>query len=120
MRCTDPRDVTRLDEAFDLTTTDIRQWELELIWSAEQLGILAVSRHAREAARDESIPPGAILRVVRDGMPRSKDIAQRSTRQIGINFRGEAPRRRTTSHQGKLVQAVCHRHSPYVMIEERT
>jgi hypothetical protein len=89
MPCTDPRDVTRLDEAFDLTTTDIRQWELELIWSAEQLGILAVSRHAREAARDESIPPGAILRVVRDGVPRSKDIAQRSTRQIGINFEGK-------------------------------
>jgi hypothetical protein len=40
MPCTDPRDVTRLDEAFDLTTTDIRQWELDLIWKAEERGHL--------------------------------------------------------------------------------
>ncbi|HTD35665.1 MAG TPA: hypothetical protein VK665_18590, partial [Candidatus Elarobacter sp.] len=56
MPCTDPRDVTRLGEAFDLTTTDIRQWELELIWKAEWLGLLRISSHARRAADDDSIP----------------------------------------------------------------
>jgi hypothetical protein len=36
MPCTDPRDVTRLAQAFDLTTAEIVQWELELIWRAER------------------------------------------------------------------------------------
>ncbi len=89
MPCTDPRDVTRLDEAFDLTTTEIRQWELELIWAAERLGLLRISSHARRAADDDSIPEGAIMRVVRDGVPRTKDVTNELKRQVGINFEGK-------------------------------
>ena len=89
MPCTDPRDVTSLQEAFDLTTTDIRQWELELIWTAELLGVLAMSSHARRAARDDSIPTEAVMRVVHDGAPRSKDVTPSGRRRIGINFEGK-------------------------------
>ncbi|HEX3463186.1 MAG TPA: hypothetical protein VHS78_03920 [Candidatus Elarobacter sp.] len=92
MPCTDPRDVTRLDEAFDLTTTDIHQWELELIWTAEDRGELRISSHARRAADDDSIPDAAIMRVVRQGVPRSKDITRETRRQIGINFEGKRRR----------------------------
>lgn len=89
MPCMDPRDVTSVEEAFDLTTTDIQQWELELIWSAERLGVLGLSSHARQAARDDSIPKEAIMRVVRDGVPRWKDVLLHATRQVGINFQGK-------------------------------
>jgi hypothetical protein len=65
MPCTDPRDVTSLDEAFDLTTTEIQQWE------------------------DESIPLPAVRRVVRDGTPRSKDVTSGERRQVGVNFEGK-------------------------------
>lgn len=89
MSCTDPRDVTRLAQAFDLTTAEIVQWELELIWRAEELDLLAVSAHARQAAKDDSVPMAAIRRVVRDGVPRSKDVTTEERRQIGVNFEGK-------------------------------
>ena len=89
MPCTDPRDVTRLGEAFDLTTTDIRQWELELIWKAEERGHLWISGHAQRAARDESIPIPVIHHVVRSGTPRSKDVTAAEGRRPGINFEGK-------------------------------
>jgi hypothetical protein len=92
MPCTDPREVTRLAQAFDLTTTEIVQWELELIWRAEELELLALSTHAAEAADDESIPRAAIRRIVRNGIPRSKDATTRDGRQIGINFEGKLRR----------------------------
>jgi hypothetical protein len=89
MPCSDPRDVTRIEEAFDLTTSAIVQWELELIWKADELGLLALSPHADAAAQDEAIPPQAVRRVIRDGVPRSKDMTTETGRQIGINFEGK-------------------------------
>ncbi len=89
MPCTDPRDVTRLEEAFDLSTTEIQPWELELVWKAETLGLIALSGHAWRAAKDDSIPAAAIWRVVRDGMRRSKDVTTEGGRRIGINFEGK-------------------------------
>ena len=89
MPCTDPRDVTRIEDAFDITTTDVLPWELNLIWSSEELGLLALSAHAARAAKDDSIPSGAIRRVVREGIPRSKDVTTDENRQIGINFEGK-------------------------------
>jgi hypothetical protein len=89
MPCTDPRDVTCLAEAFDLTTTDVQQWELELISLAVSLGVVRFSRQARQAAEDDSIPEPAIWRVINEGVPRSKDIIWYDKRQIGINFEGK-------------------------------
>jgi hypothetical protein len=94
MPCTDPRDVTRLDEAFDLTTTDIQPWELDLIWKAEELGVLRISRHAKRAARDESIPIPMIHTVVARGIPRSKDVTTDEHRRPGINFERKQRARR--------------------------
>jgi len=89
MPCTNPRDVVCLADAFDLTTIAILQWELELIWAAVALGIAIISPHAREAAREDAIPIGAIWRVVREGVPRTKDVIPGDRRQIGINFEGK-------------------------------
>ena len=89
MPCTDPREVTRLEEAFDLSTTEIQPWELELVWKAEALGLIVLSDHADQAAKDDSIPASAIWRVVRDGAHRSKDITTDGRRRIGINFEGK-------------------------------
>jgi hypothetical protein len=86
---TDPRNVTCLAEAFDLTTTEIRQWELALIWIAVSLGIVRFSRHAQQAAEDDSIPQPAIWRIINEGNPRSKDITSYGKRQVGINFEGK-------------------------------
>jgi hypothetical protein len=86
---TDPRDVRRLDEAFDVTTTNVLQWELELIWRAVELGVMFLSRHARQAAKDDSIPEPAIWRIVRDGVARSKDVVAGDIRHVGINFEGK-------------------------------
>jgi hypothetical protein len=94
MPCTDPRKVACLADAFDLTTTDVIHWELELVWTAVELKLVIVSPHARRAARDESIPDVAIWRVVRDGRPRSKDTTATGARQIGINFEGKIRGRR--------------------------
>ena len=55
--------------------------------------MLRLSEHARHAAEDESIPRPAILRIVREGVPRSKDVTTHSNRQIGINFEGKRHRR---------------------------
>ena len=89
MPCTDPRHVTRIDEAFDLTTSAVVQWELELVWKAEELGLLTISPHADLAAEDDVIAPQAVRRVVREGVPRSKDLTTETGRQIGINFEGK-------------------------------
>jgi hypothetical protein len=89
MPCTDPRDVTCVEEAFDLTTTDVVVWELELIRKAEELGLVIISPHAAQAAIDDSIPKAAIWRIVREGFPRSKDLSTQDDRQVGINFEGK-------------------------------
>jgi len=86
---TDPRDVTCLEEAFDLTTPDIRQWELELIWAAVDLGLVEFPHHAARAAEDDAVPIKEILRVLRDGRARSKDVENMRKRQMGINFEGK-------------------------------
>jgi hypothetical protein len=89
MPCTDPREVRSLEEAFDITTASILQWELELIWRAVELGVIILSRHARQAAKDDSVPVPAIWRIVREGIARSKDVALCDVRQVGINFEGK-------------------------------
>lgn len=89
MPCADPRDVRCLAEAFDITTTDILQWELELVWRAVELGVIILSQHARQAAEDDSLPEAAIWRIVREGVARSKDVVPGDVRHVGINFEGK-------------------------------
>lgn len=89
MPCTDPREVKSLADAFDLTTTEPLVWEIDLIRQAEDGRSIHLSSHADDAARDDSIPVAAIWRVIRDGVPRSKDVTRNRGRQIGINFEGK-------------------------------
>ena len=64
MHCTDPRDVVCLTDAFD------------------------------RAAADDTVPTAALFRVIRQGLPRSKDIGTTNDRRPGINFEGKLPGRR--------------------------
>jgi hypothetical protein len=89
MPCTDPRDVTCLGDAFDLTTPEVLQWELELIWKAIDSAQIVLSEHAQRAATDDAIPRDAVWRVIRDGIRRSKDLDPAGHRKIGINFEGK-------------------------------
>jgi hypothetical protein len=81
--------VSCLEEAFDITTTTVLQWELELVWRAVELRVVFISQHALRAAKDDSIPIPAIWRILRDGISRSKDIVPGDQRKIGINFEGK-------------------------------
>ena len=112
MPCTDPRDVTHLEEAFDLGTPDIRQWELELIWAAVELKLMILSNHASRAAEEESVPEAAVWRVIREGSASSKDIDAPGRRKVGINFdgkiRGGRWIRAKVSWQVRYVVATVH------------
>jgi hypothetical protein len=89
MPCSDPREVACLADAFDLTTTAVQQWELELIWMALDLGLITVTRHCDQAALDEAIPLDEMCRVIRRGVARSKDVGTSAGRHAGINFEGK-------------------------------
>jgi hypothetical protein len=89
MPCTDPRDVKCLEDAFDITTSSVLPWELELVWRAVELGVIILSQHARQAAEDDSVPEPAIWRIVREGVARSKDVLPGHVRHVGINFDGK-------------------------------
>jgi hypothetical protein len=112
MPCTDPRQVTCLEEAFDLSTSDVLQWELELIWTAEALQLIILSPHARRAADDDTIPAKAVWRVIREGIPRSKDVERNGGRKVGINFEGKRGRdgwlRTKVTWQRRYVVATVH------------
>jgi hypothetical protein len=95
VRQTDPSKIGCQAEAFDLSEPSVQVWELELIWTALDNGLLKISAHAAQAAIDESIPIQDIKRVIRDGRWVSKDLITGEGRQIGINFEGKVSGGRT-------------------------
>ena len=59
------------------------------MWRAVELRLIIVSRHARRAANDDSVPESVIWRIVREGVARSKDVIPDDMRRVGINFEGK-------------------------------
>jgi hypothetical protein len=91
----DPRQVRSLEDAFDLTTPEIRLWELHLIWRAVDEGLVRFDDHGDQARIDESVVRSDVLRIIIGGTPRSKDLDRSAQRHPGINFEGKASGCRT-------------------------
>jgi hypothetical protein len=85
----DPRAIRSLGDAFDLRDQTVHTWELELIWTAVEEGLVRFDEHAAQAAIDDFIPVSSIFRVIQVATRVSKDIDLESGRQLGINFEGK-------------------------------
>ena len=74
-------------DAFDFTTSKILDWELEKIHNALLREEIRISRHARDAAKDDNISLVQLLETILIGTPVSKDLANNALERIpGINF----------------------------------
>jgi Domain of unknown function (DUF4258) len=74
-------------KAFDFTTSQILDWELEKIHDALIHEEIDVSDHARKAARDDKISPVDLLAAILVGIPVSKDLPDNNLKRVaGINF----------------------------------
>jgi hypothetical protein len=72
---------------FDLTTDEIFDWELEAIHEAILRQEVRILGHAFKAARDENIPPPALLAALLVGTPINKDLEDNDKARVpGINF----------------------------------
>ncbi len=80
--------IARIDDAFDLQTSDIQPREIDLIRTALAEDLILMTLHAAYAADDESILQDEVWSVVGSGEPVSKDLDPYGSRQIGINFEG--------------------------------
>jgi hypothetical protein len=73
--------------AFDFTTEQIFDWELEQIHNALLREEIDITDHARKAARDDRISPVDLLAAVLVGTPVSKDLPDNVLKRVaGINF----------------------------------
>lgn len=86
--------IRSIEEAFDLSTTKVRKREVALIRVAEAEGLIRLTDHAERACDDESVAEELVWEVVQRGKARSKDVDACGGRQIGLNFDGQADRRR--------------------------
>ena len=76
-----------MSKAFDFTTSQILDWELEKIHNALIREEIDITDHARKAARDDRISPVDLLAAVLVGTPVSKDLPDNQLKRVaGINF----------------------------------
>ncbi len=74
-------------EAFDFTTTEILDWELEAIHRALLEKKIIITIHARRAARDDKIGLIELLETILVGIPVSKDLPDNDLQRVpGINY----------------------------------
>jgi hypothetical protein len=86
--------IQSIDEAFDLHTTKINQWEVALIRVAEAEGLLVFGGHSRAAADEEGIAENQVMQTIRSGRATSKDVDPDGPRKVGINFERTIARKR--------------------------
>ena len=76
-----------MPDAFDFTTSDILDWELDLIHNALIREEIDIFNHARMAARDDNIKLVELLEAILIGTAVSKDLPSNSLNRFsGINF----------------------------------
>jgi hypothetical protein len=81
--------------AFDYTTPEILEWELDLIHTALWREEIKIHPHAFAAAQDEDIPPVALFEAILFGKAISKDLPSNElSRKPGINFEYQIPDKR--------------------------
>ena len=74
-------------DAFDFTTSEILDWELEKIHNALLREEVGISEHADQAAKDDNLQLIELLEAVLVGIPVSKDLPGNTlNRTPGINF----------------------------------
>ena len=74
-------------DAFDFTTSEILDWELEKIHNALLREEAGISRHARDAAKDDNISLVQLLESILVGTAVSKDLPNNLLERIpGINY----------------------------------
>jgi hypothetical protein len=78
--------IERIEEAFDLFTSGVQVWEVDLIRTALTEGLIEMTLHAVYAADDDGILPDEVWPIIKTGEPVSKDIDPHGPRKIGINF----------------------------------
>ena len=76
-----------MPDTFDFTTSDILDWELNLIQNALDRQQIEITDHAFEAAQEDNIPPVALLETILIGVAVSKDLPDNQLQRVpGINF----------------------------------
>ena len=76
-----------MPDAFDFSTSEILDWELERIHTALIREEIDITDHARKAARDDQISPVDLLAAVLVGVAVSKDLPDNLLKRVaGINF----------------------------------
>jgi hypothetical protein len=76
-----------MTDAFDFTTSEILDWELEKIHNALLRKEIIVITHARIAARADRVTLVQLLETVLVGTPVSKDLPDNSLGRVaGINY----------------------------------
>ena len=74
-------------DAFDFTTSEILDWELEKIHNALLREEVGISRHAKDAARDDNISLVQLLESILIGTAVSKDLPNNLLERVpGINY----------------------------------
>ena len=82
-------------EAFDFSTPEILDWELDLIHTALWREEIKIHPHAFAAAQDENISPVALFEAILLGKAVSKDLPENDqSRKPGINFEYQIPDKR--------------------------
>ncbi len=74
-------------DTFDFTTGEILDWELEKIHNALLREEVGISRHAKDAARDDNISLVQLLESILIGTAVSKDLPNNLLERVpGINY----------------------------------
>ena len=74
-------------DAFDFSTSEILDWELEKIHNALLHEAVIITTHARKAARADRVTLVELLEAVLIGTPASKDLPNNQLDRIpGINY----------------------------------
>jgi hypothetical protein len=86
-----------LEEAFDLATENIEQWELDRIHQALTMDAILLDFHVTKAAVDDGFSVDELYTVILRGTPVSKDTSTsiNRRRQPGINYQGQISDGRT-------------------------
>ena len=75
-------------DTFDFTTGEILDWELEKIHNALLREEVGISRHAKDAARDDNISLVQLLESILIGTAISKDLPNNLLERVpGINYK---------------------------------
>ncbi len=76
-----------MSQAFDFSTSEILNWELEQIQTALDNQEIGISEHAADAAAEDNLSLLNLLEAILVGTPTTKDLPNNALGRVaGINF----------------------------------